>query len=799
MTLLTYMQSHRVFLDGGTGTLLQEAGLPAGTPTEKWNVSHKDELISIHKAYYDAGSNVVSTNTFGVNALKYGEDEIRENVSAAVQNVLKAKELSAGKQEKFVALDIGPLGKLLKPLGNLEFEYAVGAFAPVIRAGAEAGADLVFIETMNDSYETKAALLAAKENCDLPVFVSNAYGRDGRLMSGADPLVMTAILEGMGADAIGVNCSLGPKALSPIVGAYLKHASVPVICKPNAGLPRIENGRTVFDVSPEEFAEQLKMIADSGANVLGGCCGTTPEHIRALVRACEDLPYKPVSFKNETVISSGVRAVDFRNAPILIGERINPTGKKRLKEALAAKDMQYVLNEALNEEEKGADVLDVNVGAPEVNEKELLPLAIREIQAVTSLPLQLDTSDPLAMENALRVYNGKPLVNSVNGKEEIMRAIFPLAKKYGGVIVALTLDESGIPDTADGRVKIAEKILKRAEEYGIRRSDIVFDPLTLTVSADPNAALVTLSALRAIRRNLGCHTLLGVSNVSFGLPERNGINSVFFTSALENGLSAAIMNPYSVEMMNSYHAWKTLNGLDPNCAGYIAFASANASGDAKTASAPKISQTPCQTLSDAIQKGMKDEASRMTDDLLADHDPLSVVETEIIPALNEIGRQYEQGKAFLPQLLMSAEASGCAFERIKSAMQGSGSATNGVRIVLATVKGDVHDIGKNIVRLLLENYGFEVTDLGKDVEPEKIVDAVLRLRAPLCGLSALMTTTVPMMEETIGMLHKKAPFCKIVVGGAVLTKEYAEKIGADRYAPDAMSTVHYAQQFISEG
>ena len=800
MTFREYLSQFPVYLDGGVGTLLQAAGLPAGTPTESWNLLHPEKLVAIHRAYFDAGSNVVATNTFGISRFKYTDEEIKESVSAAVANARRAAELSEAPGEKFVALDLGPTGRLLAPLGDLDFEDAVASFAAVVRAGAEAGVDLIFIETMNDSYETKAALLAAKENSDLPVLVSNAYGEDGRLMSGAIPQVMVAMLEGMGADAIGVNCSLGPKALTPVVETYLACASVPVICKPNAGLPRVEDGRTVYDVLPDEFADDIASLMKKGVRCVGGCCGTTPDYIRAVAKATKGIcPPKPQ--KNpSTVITSGIRAVDFDDVPVLIGERINPTGKKRLKQALAEADVNYILSEGLRQQELGAAVLDVNVGAPDIDEKKLLPFFAGELQAVCDLPLQLDTADAVAMEAALRRYNGKALVNSVNGKAESMKQIFPLVKKYGGVVIALTLDENGIPETADGRVRIAEKILRTAAEYGIDRKDIVFDPLTLTVSADTGAAQVTLEALRRIRNELSCHTSLGVSNVSFGLPGRPAVNAAFFTMALENGLSAAILNPYSAEMMTAYYTWRMLRKRDANCLDYIRFAEANAPAQSTpTASAAGVSSEKTgSTLKEAVEKGLKEQAAAMARSLLETAEPLSLVQEEIIPALNAVGERFENKTIFLPQLLMSAEAAGAAFEEIKQSMQGSASSSTGCPVVLATVKGDIHDIGKNIVKLLLENYGFAVTDLGRDVPPEKILDAVLSLHAPLAGLSALMTTTVPAMEETIGLLHQKAPFCKVVVGGAVLSAEYAEAIGADHYARDAMETVRCAQSVMQD-
>lgn len=792
MTLREYIKSNRIYLDGATGTLLQAAGLPAGMPTEAWNLTHKKVLVDIHRSYFDSGSNIVATNTFGINTFKYSEAEITKNVTAAVENANLAKSMSIGTQEKFIALDIGPSGRLLAPLGDCDFEDAVKSFSTVIKAGVKAGADLIFIETVNDCYETKAALLAAKENCDLPVFVSNAYTEDGRLMSGADVSVMVEMLEGMGADAIGINCSLGPKAMIPIVEKYLKIASVPVICKPNAGLPRVENNNTVYDVSSSEFAKQMLYFAKKGVRIMGGCCGTTPEYIKSLVDITQNTPIKKITKKSRTAVTSGMRTVCFDDSPVLIGERINPTGKKRLKQALAEHNIDYILNEGIKQQELGADILDVNAGTPEIDEEYMLTKLSTELQAVCDLPLQLDSSNVSALEKAIRRYNGKPLINSVNGKKESMSEVFPLVKKYGGVVVALTLDENGIPKTAEGRLKIAENILKTAKSYGIDKKNIIFDPLTMTVSAEQDAASVTLQALRSIRSKLKCHTMLGVSNVSFGLPNRSGINAVFFTLALENGLSAAIMNPYSQEMMNVYYSYRALCQKDQNCLDYIKFCE-NSSFEVSSVTA----NISADTVKDAIIKGLKDVAASKTKEALKTRAAMDLVQNEIIPALNSVGTDFENKKVFLPQLLMSAEAAGIAFEEIKASASGLASEQkNGCKVVLATVKGDIHDIGKNIVKLLLENYGFSVVDLGRDVSPELILKTVCDLKAPLTGLSALMTTTVPAMEETIELLHKKAKFCKVVVGGAVLTEEYAKQIGADHYSKDAMDTVRYAQTLI---
>ena len=802
MNFLELLKHQIVYLDGGMGTLLQARGLASGEHPERWNITHPEVITEIHRAYYDAGSHVVSTNTFGANTLKFSPDELDAIVKAALDNARAAKVASTTPQDKFVALDIGPTGKLLKPLGDLDFEDAVAIFAETVKLGAKYGADLIIIETMNDSYETKAALLAAKENSTLPVIVTNAYGADGKLMTGASPEAMVALLEGMGADAIGANCSLGPKQLSDVAKRLLAVASVPVVMKPNAGLPRVDDGRTVFDVSPDEFAEDLADLCRMGVRVMGGCCGTTPAYIAALTASTSTITPCPVIPKHRTVISSYTHAVSFGDDPVLIGERINPTGKKRFKQALVENDMDYILTEGLNQQERGVHVLDVNVGLPDINERDMLERTICELQAVTDLPLQVDTSDTVAMEAALRRYNGKAMVNSVNGKAESMAAVFPLVKKYGGVLVALTLDESGIPATVDGRVAIAQKIVDTARVYGIDKNDIVFDTLAMTISADTGAACVTLGALERIRRELGCHTSLGVSNVSFGLPCRDVVNSTFFAMGLERGLSAAIMNPYSADMMKTYYTYRALRGLDANCAQYMeaaagfATATAPAASESVNAPAPTL-ECSASELQTAIIKGRKDKAAALTAELIAHVPPLDLVQNEIIPALNTVGKGFEEKTVYLPQLLMSAEAAKCAFEYIKNALSAtdSPSGSNGC-IILATVHGDIHDIGKNIVKLLLENYGFDVVDLGKDVPAETVLEAVKKHQAPLVGLSALMTTTVPSMEQTIALLHSEAPFCKVMVGGAVLTQEYADRIGADKYASDAMEGVRYAQSIM---
>ncbi len=795
MNILDFLKNNILYLDGGMGTLLQANGLAAGEHPEAWNITHPCVIRDIHKAYFESGSNVVSTNTFGANILKFSEEELDAIVCAAVKNAHDARAQASGENERFIALDIGPTGKMLKPYGDLDFEDAVEVFAKTVRLGAKYGADLIYIETMNDSLETKAALLAAKENSTLPVFVSNAYGADGKLMTGATPSAMVAMLEGMGADAIGANCSQGPEQLSAVVNELLKYASVPVLLKPNAGLPEIRDGKTVYNVSPEDFAAEVKKEVMGGVRIVGGCCGTTPEYIKAIRNTLKNVTPVPLSDKNITFVSSYTHAAVFGEKPLLIGERINPTGKKRFKQALIENDIDYILNEGIDQAERGVHILDVNVGIPDIDEKEMLTRAVCELQAVTDLPLQIDTSDACAMEGALRRYNGKAMINSVNGKRESMEAVFPLVGKYGGVVVALTLDEDGIPETAEGRVKIAERILSCAAEYGIKPKDIVFDTLAMTVSTDKNAPRVTLDALKIIKEKFGVHTSLGVSNVSFGLPERDTVNGVFFTTAMQNGLDAAIMNPRSLEMQKAYHAYLCLTGLDENCAEYIDFAAKLPKSD-NILNVSKISSEPSNDsdLADAVLKGLKERAGEITKDLLYTVSPNDIVNTKIIPALDEVGRGFEEKRIYLPQLLMSAEAAKYAFEEIKAySVAHQESHTKRCTVVIATVKGDIHDIGKNIVKLLLQNYGFDVVDLGKDVPPEEVLEAVLRTHAPLVGLSALMTTTVPAMAETVALIKEKAPFCKTVVGGAVLNREYAKSIGADFYAKDAMETVRYAE------
>ncbi len=789
MKITDLINKKRIYLDGGTGTVLQSLGLPDGTPPEMWNIDNPDAVISLHRSYFEAGSNIVATNTFGVNCKKY--DNYKEIIAAAFECAKKAREGMG--DDKFIALDIGPTGRLLKPLGDLDFEEAVEIFAKNVIEGVKNGADLILVETMNDSLETKAALLAAKENSSLPVFVTNVYDEKLKLMTGADPFAMIALLEGMGADAIGMNCSLGPDKMISVLEEFAKYTSLPIIVKPNAGLPVIKDGKTVFDKTAEEFSDICVTLANMGASILGGCCGTTPEYIRKLVEKTKDLPFIPASEKNITAVSSYTHAVRIGQKPLLIGERINPTGKAKLKEALRNGDMAYILNEAVRQDEKGVHILDVNVGLPEIDEPKMMTRCITEIQAVSDTPLQIDSSDPAALESAMRVYNGKPLVNSVNGKEESMSAVFPLVKKYGGVLIALTLDENGIPETAEGRVEIAEKIAERAAQYGISKKNIVVDPLALTVSSDKNSALVTLAAIKMLK-DRGFNTSLGVSNISFGLPSRETVNSTFYTMALYQGLDLAIMNPFSVGMTDAYRAYLALSGQDDGFEGYIEYASAK-TGVAEPAKAA-LQTDGSDSLENAIVKGLRERSREIAKSLIATENPLDIINNRIIPALNTVGDGFEKGKIFLPQLLMSAESASGAFEIIKENLPKT-DADSSRSVILATVKGDIHDIGKNIVKVLLESYGFTVYDLGRDVNPETVLEEARTRSCNLIGLSALMTTTVPSMEETVKLIHENLPDAKVMVGGAVLTDEYAKMIGADFYGKDAMESVKIAEKFYS--
>lgn len=805
MSILQEIEQRILFCDGGMGSLLQAGGLKPGELPGTWNITHPDVLVNIHRDYLEAGADIVTTNTFGVDALKYNEHtefQLDPVITAAVKNAKEAIRLSGKKA--YVALDLGPTGKLLKPLGDLDFEDACSLYRQIVTVGAREGADFVLIETMSDSYEAKAAVLAAKECCDLPVFVTVTFDERGKLLTGGSPAAIVAMLEGLGVDALGINCGLGPIQMKGILKELLAVSSLPVIVNPNAGLPRSENGKTVYDIDADQFAQTMKEIVEMGARVVGGCCGTTPEHIKKTVDLCRELTPVPVEPKHRTVVSSFTHAVEIGKSPVIIGERINPTGKSKFKQALRNHNLDYILQEGVNQQDHGAHVLDVNVGLPEIDEPAMMEEVVKELQSVIDLPLQIDTSDLTAMERALRLYNGKPLVNSVNGKEESMRSVFPLVKKYGGVVVALALDEGGIPDTAEGRIQIAKKIYRTAAEYGISPDDILIDALCLTVSSDSKGALTTLETLRRVRDELHGKTILGVSNISFGLPQREIINAAFFTMAMQDGLSAAIINPNSEAMMRAYYSFRALADLDPQCGDYIQVYSGQTATLGQSAvkgqaagSSGTAGGSAALGLAGNIEKGLKEQAHAAAKTLLETRDALDIINEEIIPALDHVGKGFEAGTVFLPQLLMSAEAAKAAFEVIKEKMQESGQTQEKKgKVILATVKGDIHDIGKNIVKVLLENYSYDVVDLGKDVPPEAVVKTAVEQQIRLVGLSALMTTTVPSMEETIRQLRREAPWVKVMVGGAVLTEEYARTMGADRYCRDAMASVNYAEEIF---
>ena len=772
-----------LFFDGAMGTELQKKGLPKGELPENLNINAPHVVASVHRSYLESGSNIITTNTFGANSLKFGNvDEIITNAVEIAKNTIKES-----KKQAFVALDIGPLGKLLKPYGDLDFETAYDLYKEQVIAGKNA--DFILIETMGDLYEIKSAVLAAKENSDLPVLVSMIFDEKGKLLTGADIQTAVITLEGLGVDGIGMNCGLGPDQMLNLIKEMVEFSSTPIFIQPNAGLPVSVNGVTTYNVTPEEFAEKQFKILKTGVCTLGGCCGTTPEHIKAMTDLCKDQKIEKIEKKHITAVTSYSKSVIFGDKPVIIGERINPTGKKVLKEALRNNDMDYIYREGVAQTDAGADVLDVNVGLPEIDEPEMMKNAVTGLQSILDTPLQIDTSDAVAMEKALRIYNGKAMVNSVNGKEKVMEEVFPLVKKFGGVLVCLTLDDEGIPETVEGRIDIAKRIINEAVKYGISKDDLVFDPLCMTVSTNKDNAKITLECIERLTNELGVKTVLGVSNVSFGLPNRELLNSAFFTLAMQKGLSSGIINPKSDMMMNSYYSYCALMGSDKNFEQYIANVT-----DMKT-------EVTAQTvdLKTAVLKGLKEQARQQTKKELESKTPIEIIDNILIPALNEVGNGFENNTIFLPGLLMSAETAGVSFEIIKENIKNSGTETaEKGKVLIATVEGDIHDIGKNIVKVLLENYGFNVIDLGKNVKPEKIVETAIKENIKLVGLSALMTTTVPSMEKTIKLLNEKSPDTAVMVGGAVLTEDYAKTIGADFYGKDAMASVRIAENFFAK-
>ena len=777
------IRQKRIYFDGGLGTMLQKRGLKPGELPEVWNLEHPEIITDIHRQYLNAGANIITTNTFGVNCLKH--DNYEQLIEAAIDC---AKQATVGFDEAFIAFDIGPLGRFLEPIGDLAFEDAIEIFAKNVSVAKRCGVDLIIIETMTDSYETKAAVIAAKENCDLPIFVTNAYDENGKMLTGANPEAMVAMLEGLGVDALGINCSLGPDKMLPLIKRFYDHSSLPIIANPNAGLPSTIDGKAVYSLDENQFADYAVLIAQSGASILGGCCGTEPNYIKAVLEKTKDIPLPTLENKNETVVSSYTHAINIANDPILIGERINPTGKEKFKNALRNNDLNYILQQGIAQAEQGAHILDVNVGLPEINEAQMMVEVIRSLQSICDLPLQIDSNNPKVLEKAMRIYNGKPLLNSVNGDKESMEAIFPLVKKYGATVIALTLDKNGIPKTAEGRIDIAERIIKKAHEYAIEPKDIIFDPLAMTISSDPENAQITLTAVKMLAKK-GYKTSLGISNVSFGLPNRANINASFYTMALSSGLSCAIINPASKEIMNAYHSYRALASKDISCKDFISFSLNSNEVKQSTPASDNYS------LKEAIIKGLVDTATDKTRTLLESSNPIDIVNSEIVPALDYVGKAFEEKRLFLPQLLMSAECSATSFAILKEKMPAGIS--NGKSVILATVKGDIHDIGKNIVKLLLESYGFTVYDLGKDIAPTTVLDAVKKYNCKVVALSALMTTTLPAMQETVSLLHEYDKDIKVMVGGAVLTEEYARTINADAYGKDAMSAVKIVEQFYS--
>ena len=785
MTFKELLGKKMLFFDGATGTQLQAQGLKPGELPESWNFTHPEIVEAVHRGYLDVGSNIVKSNTFGANPIKLKGSglDCKATIEAAVAI---AKRACGGRENKFVALNLGPTGKLLAPYGDLPFEDAVAAYGEMVRYGAAAGADLILIETMSDTYEIKAAVLAAKENSDLPVCVTMTFDQDGKLLTGATVEAAALMCEGLGVDAMGFNCGLGPVQVAKLLPQMLAATSLPIIINPNAGLPVEKDGKTCFEVGPEEYAELMYELAQQGPSIIGGCCGTTPAHIEAMIKKCKEL--QPGGYRDckLTAISSYGKAVHLGAGPVLIGERINPTGKKRLKEALAAQDLDYVCRLGLEQINVGAHILDVNVGTPGIDEPAMIAKAVPALQAITDTPLQIDTSNYEAMERALRLYNGKPMLNSVNGKEESLSKVLPLAKKYGAVLVALCLDDNGIPNTAAGRIAVADKIIARAAEYGIESRNIVVDPLALTISTGAENAAIACEVIRTMKAR-GINTVMGVSNISFGLPGREAVNSTFFTMALQAGLSCGIINPQSKPMLDAYYGFRALAGYDEGCKEYVQHYA-----DAPKATATLVSE---MGLYDAIVKGLAEASRKVAAVALQSEKPLDVINKYMIPALDFVGNGFEKKTLFLPQLLMSADAAKAAFEVIREAV-GVGE-TQGETVIIATVHGDIHDIGKNIVKVLLENYGYKVLDLGKDVPVEAIVKVAQETKAKVVGLSALMTTTVGAMEETIKALNAVGD-CQIVVGGAVLTQEYADAIGANHYAPNAVSAVNYVNSIFGK-
>lgn len=785
MEIRKLLKNNFLIFDGAMGTMLQRKGLKAGQLPEEFNIQCPEIIMDIHRKYLEAGSDIITTNTFGANRLKLRDSSY--SVETIIENAVMIAKEAGG--EKKVALDIGPIGQMMEPIGTLSFDEAYDIFKEQVIVGTRAGADIILIETISDLYEAKAAILAAKENSHLPVFCTMTFQENMRTLTGTDAITMVQVLEGLGVDVLGVNCSLGPKQLYPIIDEILKFATIPVMIQPNAGLPKIINDETIYDLTSEEFSQEIKYIADKGVGIFGGCCGTDPNFIKAVKEKLENLRPRELKNKRLTTACSSTKTVILGENVKVIGERINPTGKKKLKEALKSTNIDYIISEAIKQKETGSDILDINLGLPEIDEIEMMTKVIKELQSIIDLPLQIDSMKSDVIEKAVRIYNGKPIINSVNGKRESMEKIFPIVKKYGTCVIGLTLDDAGLPKTAEKRLEIATNIIETAKNYGIPEENIIIDCLVLTASAAQEAVMETLKAIPMIKSRYNVKTALGASNVSFGLPERKIINATYLALALGCGLDAPITDSTSPVLMDTIRAFKVISNQDKECREYIGFYNRGAKED-------KIKKEKIEKdLKQIVIDGMKDEAKTKTKELLEITDPMKIVDDYLISALDVVGENYDNGDIFLPQLIRSAETVKIAFEVIKERMieEGKDKISKG-KIILATVKGDIHDIGKNIVKILLENYGFDVIDLGKDVDIHEIVERAQREDVKLVGLSALMTTTVRAMEETIIELKKQKPKCSIMVGGAVLNKEYSKMIGAHYYGKDARESVNIARK-----
>lgn len=789
MDVLKENKDQVLIFDGAMGTMLQQEGLKTGELPEVYNIQHPKVIEKIHRSYIEAGAQIITTNTFQANELKLQDCpySVEEVIDAGVKIARRAG-------APYVALDIGSLGKMMKPVGDVSFDRAYELFGRQVKAGAKAGADLILIETLSDIYEAKAAILAAKENSDLPIFCTMTFQEDGRTFLGTNPLTVVSVLQGLGVDALGINCSLGPEEMIKILPDFVRYSRVPIMVQSNAGLPKMQEGQTVFPVGAEEFGAYGRKMASLGVQILGGCCGTTPEHIQELKRNIGTMKVIPRKIESITCACSGTQTVVLDDKTTVIGERINPTGKKRLKQALRNNEFDMIFKEAVYQVNKGAQILDVNVGLPEIEEEKLLPQITLDIQSIVDVPLQIDSVDARALEAAVRIYNGKPIINSVNGKEESMREVFPIAKKYGVALICLTLDEGGIPQNAQGRLEVAEKIMKRAQEYGIPKEDLIIDCLVMTASAQQSIVKETLKAVSLVKSQLGLKTTLGVSNISFGLPNRRLLNHTFLSAALGAGLDAPIMDPLSQEMMDSIYAFRVLNNEDVEAQNYI---TTYQSAPKEEGNLEKKGSNP-KDLEQLIIDGMKKEVGEQVETLLEAEESNDIIKKYFIPALDRVGEKYEKGEFFLPQLLRAAEAVKQGLDIIKARSVKEVAQENQGKVLVATVKGDIHDIGKNIAKMLLENYGFTVFDLGKDVDPKEIVETVKREQIQLVGLSALMTTTVKNMQLTIEELRKEAPECKIMAGGAVLTPDYAKMVDADFYVADGQAGVRTARELFDK-